>query len=171
MSRPEGESPHYVKRVVLPSGKTIDIVYFRDAVAEQAGSAGELEATALGGSSFEQAPEPTPPAEPRPPSDPQAEPHQDLHVCGDCTSTLVYPIAWEEAGRDAWSVTLRCPECETHREGVFAQATVDAFDEELDSASESLTADYRRLCRSNMAEEIDRFAAALQANALLPEDF
>ena len=68
-------------------------------------------------------------------------------------------------------MTLRCPDCETVREGVFAQDTVDAFDERLDVGTDVLTADLRRLTRANMAEEIDRFVAALQADAILPEDF
>jgi hypothetical protein len=32
-------------------------------------------------------------------------------------------------------------------------------------------ADYRRLCRANMAEEVERFVAALESDLLLPEDF
>lgn len=172
MERSNGESPHYVKRVVLPSGKTIDIVYFKDTVAEQAGSAGELEATALPISGdADPVSEALEESEAAAIEAPAVEPHQPLHVCPECDGELVYPIAWEEVGRDAWSVQLRCPECELRREGVFSQDTVDTFDEELDVGSESLTADYRRLCRSNMAEEIDRFVSALQAGALLPEDF
>ncbi len=81
------------------------------------------------------------------------------------------PPSWEEAGADAWHVELRCPECETCREGVFSQDTVDAFDEELDVGTDALTADLRRLTRANMADEVDRFAAALEADAILPEDF
>ena len=104
-------------------------------------------------------------------SGPTVEEEQDLHVCATCASELVYPAGWEEAGPDAWHVTLRCPECETCREGVFSQDTVDAFDEELDAGTEALTADLRRLARANMAGEVDRFAAALAADAILPEDF
>ena len=35
------------------------------------------------------------------------------------------------------------------------------FDEELDAGTDALAADYKRLMRANMADEIDRFAAAL----------
>ena len=102
---------------------------------------------------------------------PTVEEEQDLHVCPMCDSRSGLPAGWEEAGADAWYVTLRCPECETCRDGVFSQDTVDAFDEELDAGTEALTADLRRLARSNMAGEVDRFAAALAADAILPEDF
>jgi hypothetical protein len=68
-------------------------------------------------------------------------------------------------------VTLHCPNCGGDREGVFGQAAVDAFDEMLDRGSDELARDYRRLVRANMETEIERFAAALEVGALLPEDF
>jgi hypothetical protein len=134
------EQTHFVKRVVLPSGKTIEVVYFRGAdqvTTEQ----------------------------------PAAEPRQDLHVCPDCDSRLVYPVEWEEAGPENWNVLLHCPNCEITRDGVFNQVTVEAFDEELDRGAESLAGDYKRLVRANMADEIERFVGALHADAILPEDF
>jgi hypothetical protein len=131
-----------VKRVVLPSGKTIEVVLF--GAAEVAG--------------------PSPQHIP-------AEPDQDLHVCVGCDSELVYPTQWEESGSDCWAVLLHCPNCDSRREGVFSQDTVEAFDEELDRGADLLAGDYRRLMRANMAEEIERFAGALAADAILPEDF
>ena len=139
-----GDQTHFVKRVVLPSGKTIEVVYFKDA-----------DTLPEGVSSF----------------GPAVEPDQDLHVCPDCASELVYPTSWEEAGNNSWRVELRCPGCETYREGVYGQETVDSFDERLDLGSDALSADLRRLTRANMAAEIDSFIAALQSDAILPEDF
>jgi hypothetical protein len=136
------DQTQFVKRVVLPSGKTIEVVLFGDAdVAEAA------------------------------PRHAPCEPDQALHVCLDCESDLVYPVQWEESGPENWSVLLHCPNCDAHREGVFSQDTVEAFDEELDRGSDVLAGDYRRLMRANLAEEIERFAGALQADAILPEDF
>jgi hypothetical protein len=135
------EQTHFVKRVVLPSGKTIEVVYFRDG-ADQ------------------------PSAE-----HPPAEPSQDLHVCIDCASELVHPVRWQEAGPENWSVLLHCPNCEVYREGVFSQDTVEAFDGELDRGGDALARDYKRLLRANMEEELERFTSALQADAILPEDF
>ena len=134
---PEG---HYVKRVTLPSGKTIEVVYFESARAtnEQPGT---------------------------------ATPHTDLHVCVECSSTLVYPTEWEEAGPENWRVSLRCPNCEWAATGVFAQDLVDAFDERLDEGTEQLVSDLKQLMHANMSEEIERFVSALDAEALLPEDF
>jgi hypothetical protein len=110
-------------------------------------------------------------AAPAPAQHPAAEPDQDLHVCLGCGSGLVYPVEWEESGPDNWSVLLHCPNCDLHREGIFSQETVEAFDEELDRGADVLAGDYRRLMRANMADEVERFVGALNADAILPEDF
>ncbi|MBA3264661.1 MAG: hypothetical protein H0T69_19775 [Thermoleophilaceae bacterium] len=147
------EQTHYVKRVLLPSGKTIEVVYFRE------------------NGPIEQAPEGPPADPPRITEDPPAEPHQDLHVCMECSTELVYPVQWEESGTENWSVLLHCPNCDVYREGIFTQDTVELFDEELDRGADALARDYKRLMRANMAEEIERFAGALSTGAIVPEDF
>jgi hypothetical protein len=134
---PEG---HFVRRVTLPSGKTIDVVYFESARAEAV-------------------------------QPPTAAPGTELHICPDCTSELVYPTHWEEAGPENWRVSLRCPNCEWEATGIFTQDVVDHFDERLDEGTEHVVADLKQLMHANMSEEIERFVAALEAEALLPEDF
>ena len=52
-----------------------------------------------------------------------------------------------------------------------SQENVELFDEELDRGADALARDYKRLMRANMADEIDRFVGALDAGAILPEDF
>jgi hypothetical protein len=140
MATPNGN--HSIKRIQLPSGKTIEVVFFESADAQPI----EAEPTAV-------------------------ETPRLLHMCPSCDSELVYPMEWEEAGRHAWSVTLRCPSCERIETGVFPQAVVDTFDEELDRGTEALIDDLEQLTRANMGEEIDRFTAALEADAILPMDF
>jgi hypothetical protein len=98
-------------------------------------------------------------------------PEQDLHVCIECWSDMVYPVQWAECGPDNWSVLLQCPSCDVRRDGVFTQQAVDAFEEELDRGIDALTRDYKRLMHANMAGEIERFVRALNADAILPEDF
>jgi hypothetical protein len=139
---------HQLKRIVLPSGKTIEVVYFESLTAEAA----HAERTA-----------------------PQVAPapgvERDLHCCPDCSSELVYPVAWEEADETHWSITLRCPNCEWRDDGVFAQDQCDRFDDELERGTDALTRDYKRLMTANLAEEIDRFADALSGDHILPMDF
>jgi hypothetical protein len=141
MSQPTNSNGQYVRRVTLPSGRSIEVVYFEPLVAENAAAA--------------------------------ALPRQidDLHVCPECDRDLVYPVDWEEASATHWEVVLRCPNCEWTEVGKFDQATVDRFDEQLDLGTEALVRDLRRLVQANMEDEADRFAAALEANAILPEDF
>ena len=92
-------------------------------------------------------------------------------MCLECSSELVHPVTWDEAGPDNWTVLLHCPNCESYREGVFTQANVEELDEELDRAGDALARDYQKMLRANMGEEIERFIGALTADAILPEDF
>jgi hypothetical protein len=137
MSQPTNSEGQYVRRVTLPSGRSIEVVYFE------------------------------------PLSEPPTAPRRidDLHICPQCDRDLVYPVDWEEASLTHWEVALRCPNCEWTEVGQFDQATVDRFDEALDLGTEALVRDLRRLVQANMEDEADRFAAALEANAILPEDF
>jgi hypothetical protein len=141
MNEHDEQSGHYVKRVQLPSGKTIEVVYFHD-------------------------------TEPAPGNPDEALSHErTMHVCRHCASEFVHPMSWDEEPGAGWRVTLRCPECETLRRGVFSETAVDHFDEVLETGSDSLAADYRKLMRANMADETERFARALASDAILPEDF
>jgi hypothetical protein len=140
--REMAENNHYVRRVVLPSGKTIEVVYFEEVATAAA------------------------PASSRP-----LEDATDLHLCDGCGSSLVYPMEWEEAGVSHWEVALRCPNCEWHGTGVFEQDVVERFDEELDRGTEALVRDLKRLMHANMEEEIDRFVSALHGGHIVPDDF
>ena len=139
MSQPD--NTNYVRRVVLPSGRAIEVVYFENQPAHA----------------------------PAAPSDAPA--HGDLHVCPECDKHLVYPVEWSEASPTHWEVQLRCPNCEWLTVGLFDQETVDRFDEELDHGTEALVRDLKRLTRANMEEEVERFSSALASDALWPMDF
>ena len=81
-----------------------------------------------------------------------------LHICFHCAGELVYPLDWSEEGPRHWRIVLRCPECESRREGVFDQASVEGLDDELDRGSSALLGDLRRMTHANMSEEIEFFA-------------
>jgi hypothetical protein len=128
---PQPDHKQYVRKVTLPSGKTIEVISFEEPTTAPA----------------------------------------DLHVCPSCSSELVYPIDWQEAGRTSWEVSLRCPNCEWHHVGTFGEDAIQRFDETLDHGTEELVSDLRELTRANMEDDVDRFVAALAANYVLPEDF
>jgi hypothetical protein len=123
---------HSTRRVVLPSGRSIEVLLFEET------------------------------------TDPAT---RSLHICPDCESDLVQPVEWSEAPQQRWQLALRCPNCDWITDGVFEQAQVDQLEDRLDEGLSEMLRDLRRLTQANMAEEIDRFAAALQTNLVLPEDF
>ena len=129
---PSADHKRYVRKVTLPSGKTIEVISFDDDLG---------------------------PAQ------------RDLHVCPDCDSQLVYPVAWEEAAGARWAVSLRCPNCEWAGSDTFDEELIQRFDETLDRGPEALVADLRKLTRANMEDDVERFIAALNAEYVLPEDF
>ncbi len=94
-----------------------------------------------------------------------------LHICFHCAGELVYPLDWSEDGPRHWRIILRCPECESRREGVFDQTAVERLDDELDRGSSALLGDLRRMTHANMSEEIDFFVRALDAELIMPSDF
>ena len=94
-----------------------------------------------------------------------------LHICRECGSPLVAPVAWEQAGPHEWAVTIQCPNCEWWDADVFDEEAVERFDEELDRGTEALVRDLLRLMRANMEDDVERFVTALRADAILPEDF
>jgi hypothetical protein len=104
------------------------------------------------------------------PGDGTCAPDQ-LHVCFHCAGELVYPLDWSEEGPRHWRIVLRCPECESRREGVFDQAAVERLDDELDRGSSALLGDLRRMTHANMSEEVEFFVRALDADLITPSDF
>jgi hypothetical protein len=122
---------HSVRRIVLPSGRTIEVVRFYLDESDT----------------------------------------RRLHVCPECDSQLVQPVEWTEAPQGFWELTLHCPNCDWMDEDMFDQDQVDDLEEQLDQGLADMLSDLRRLTQSNMTEEIERFATALHADLILPEDF
>ncbi|MGI8427836.1 MAG: hypothetical protein ACR2OB_00680 [Solirubrobacteraceae bacterium] len=97
--------------------------------------------------------------------------HPPLHVCPTCASELVQPIAWRKAPADRWGLTLRCPNCAWAIDGEYGQDQVQRLEERLDQGLSAMLNDLARLVQANLADQMDRFATALQAGLILPEDF
>jgi len=128
----ENKKQHSVRRILLPSGRTIEVVTF----------------------------------------DSTTEPERvGLHICPDCGSDLIQPVAWGQVTPDQWELTLHCPNCGHSREGVFDQNDVADLEEHLDAGVEAILSDLQRMTQANMSDEIKRFVAALDADLILPEDF
>ncbi|MBV8218132.1 MAG: hypothetical protein JO325_06700 [Solirubrobacterales bacterium] len=120
-----------VRRIVLPSGRSIEVVRFND----------------------------------------QSQTHRGLHVCPDCDSELVQPVDWSEAPDESWNLLLSCPNCDWFTEGLYTQDQVRELEDRLDEGLADMLRDLQRLTQANMADQIDRFITALNADHILPEDF
>jgi hypothetical protein len=127
----ENRDRHSVRRIVLPSGRSIEVVRFEADDATRRG----------------------------------------LHICPACDSELVQPVCWSETEDHRWELTLECPNCGWLEDGVYQREQIDRLEEKLDDGLAEMLADLKRLTQANMAEEIDRFIRALNADFILPEDF
>jgi hypothetical protein len=94
-----------------------------------------------------------------------------LERCPMCAAESVCPVRWHEVGDSHWYVELRCPECEWRASNVFDQETVDRYDDALCAAADEMIEELERITRANMEAEIERFVAALEADAITPFDF
>jgi Putative zinc ribbon domain len=99
-----------------------------------------------------------------------AEQTAAAHVCRSCTLPLVQPQDAEQTGRD-WLVQLYCPSCGWSGEATLDQGQMDDLDEAVDDGFASLAATLAQVTRANMEGYLERFTAALAADAVLPEDF
>jgi hypothetical protein len=136
-------SDFHVKKIILPSGKAVEIVYFHaDAPAEQ---------TAADSAAAPDVP--------------------GLEHCPSCESDLVYPVDWREAEDDRWELELRCPNCEWFARSVHTQDEVERFDEVLNGGTDVLIESLETLTRENMEADIEAFVRALDADLIEPFDF
>jgi hypothetical protein len=122
---------HTVRRIVLPSGRSIEVIRFNDAESAV----------------------------------------RELCVCPTCQSDLVQPLEWSECEEGRWELSLECPNCWWGEAGVYEREQVERLEDKLDEGLADMIGDLKRLSQANMAADVDRFTAALQANLILPEDF
>ena len=70
-----------------------------------------------------------------------------------------------------WELDVRCPDCRWTGGDVYEQPEVERYDDVLLAAAGDLTEELDRITRENMAEHLERFRAALDADAITPFDF
>ncbi len=143
------------KKISLPGGKVIEIIYFSEPGID---GAVHLETQA-----------PAEEAYPAPAGD--RDDALELHLCPACESDLVYPVTWEERSGDAWSIERRCPNCEWRDVGEFEQEDVELFDDALNDGTEELLVTLRNFARSNMEADIERLIDAIHLDLIEPMDF
>jgi hypothetical protein len=159
-----------IELFVFPDGTSVEMIVFAgdrdrrcgdDCVTQETARPGERDDAPRTG-----ALSPAPCRVPPPDDDGTA-----LSACPVCGGRLVYPVDWERGGEAAWDITLRCPECETHREVTLGRAAVERFNRDLYRGAQALAREAERLIRRNFEDEVERIASALEQDLILPMDF
>ena len=149
---------YHTKRIALPGGKVIEIVYFSEPGDDGTETAAAVE-RALEPGAVEAAGGDVRPERPA------------LNVCPACDSDLVYPTSWEEASKSTWRVERRCPNCEWRHVGQFGDDELAAFDEALNDGTETLLITLRDTTRANMEAAVERLIDAIKLDLIEPMDF
>ncbi len=136
----------HVKRIELPSGKVVELVYLQTGWEQQlAAPAGEDDTARIR--------------------------VRRIELCPECGSDRVHPLDWREVEDMRWELDVRCPDCRWTASGVYDQPEVERYDDVLLAAAGDLTEELERVTRANMTEHLERFRAALDADAITPFDF
>jgi hypothetical protein len=137
-----------IKRITLPSGKVVEIVYL--APAPQTVIAGP-ETAELSHVEF---------------------PHvRRIELCPACGGDRVHPLDWHEVSDMRWQLVVRCPDCRWRTSDVFEQPEVERYDDVLAADTDRLIEVLDRVTRENMTEQLERFRRALEHDAIEPMDF
>ena len=134
-------SDFQVKRIILPSGKAVEIVYLQSAPG----------ATRLARR--------------------DARSPRRSSCVPSATASSSTRLAWHELSPGRWEIERRCPECEWERPGVHGEADVQRYDALLNEGTDALIEHVEQLAHDNMAAEIERFVAALRDDHITPFDF
>jgi hypothetical protein len=102
-----------------------------------------------------------------PPADPPAAPH----VCPTCTAPFLTPVEALEIDEWHFAVTAHCPNCGWEGTTIYDDGALEQFDIGLDEGTHELAEALALLAYENARDDFDRFVAALEADAILPEDF
>jgi hypothetical protein len=136
----------HVKRIELPGGKVVELVYLQAGWEQDAPASAADEAS--------------------------ARIHvRRIELCPRCGSDRVHPLDWREVEDMRWELDVRCPDCRWAASDVYEQLEVERYDDILLAAAGDLTEELDRITRENMAEHLERFRAALDADAITPFDF
>jgi hypothetical protein len=96
---------------------------------------------------------------------------EDLQICPDCDSDLVYPLeeTIEEVGDTHWYMQCRCPNCEWRGVGIHEDSKAEAHGKVMASGQARMAEDLNRLAINNAFGEVD-FLLKLVEVGLRPED-
>ena len=145
------------KKISLPGGRVIEIVFFTEP--------GEADAAEAVQHALESAEDPSPAEEPPPPP-PAPRPGSP-----GCARARGYPRAGEGSARPARTRERRCPNCEWRHVGDFGDTELGRFDDLLNEGTETLLVALRDTTRANMEAAVERMIDAIKLDLIEPMDF
>ena len=108
----------------------------------------------------------------------QMDEFESLRICPKCDCRLCFESATQPLTPDLWLVVVQCPNC-WHAWGRTANDVVlELFEQSLDNDTAAIEAALEQILIANRrdearraAAEVERFAAALAVDAIVPMDF
>jgi hypothetical protein len=147
-----------IELFVFPDGTSVEMMVFGETRRRRAAQAPKAAPAVTA---------PLPHCAPPPP--PREDP--EAHKCPVCGGALVYPVDWDRTGPSAWTLDLRCPDCETRREVTLGRASVEQLNRELYFGAQALAREADQMIRRNFEDEAERIVTALERDLILPMDF
>lgn len=92
-------------------------------------------------------------------------------ICPWCDSDTCHPLEWVEVKTNLWLCTLVCGNCEHEHDASYHVDECEKFDDWLSECLATIAKNYREFSAFNMREWSNNFLTALNADAILPEDF
>ena len=94
------------------------------------------------------------------------------HMCRICLRPFLVPLSIVPlVSQDGYVVELECTNCEDSTVALLSEEQMERLDRELDRQTGRLRHTLAELRLADELERVDRFAAALAAGHILPEDF
>jgi hypothetical protein len=101
-----------------------------------------------------------------------------LRICPDCDCRFCFESAAEPMTPDLWLVVVQCPNCWGAWRRTVSDVELELFEHALDDDTRAIEAALDDMAWANkvieakeLAAEVARFSAALQADAIVPMDF
>lgn len=101
-----------------------------------------------------------------------------LRICPECDCRLCFESGSEPLAPDTWLVVIQCPNCWHSWSRTLDDATLTLLEYALDDDMRVIAVAAEEFSYMNavdyakeLAAEVARFAAALEAGAILPMDF
>jgi len=104
--------------------------------------------------------------------------YESLRICPECDCRLCFESAAEPITPEHWLVVVQCPNCWYAWRRMVDDLVLELFERALDDdtlaieiALDEIAVANARAEAERLAAEVQRFAAALEAGAIVPMDF